>query len=109
MTNSPEILFLLVGRGGSKGLPGKNLREVGGLSLVGYKAKAARQSRYCSRLIVSSDSAEIRAEAARHGVEVLFDRPAELASDTADLFILATGVTFGIRLGGIDHTIKTMA
>ena len=44
MTNSPEILFLLVGRGGSKGLPGKNLREVGGLSLVGYKAKAARPS-----------------------------------------------------------------
>lgn len=83
MANSPEILFLLVGRGGSKGLPGKNLREIGGLSLIGYKAKAARQSRYCSRLIVSSDSAEIRAEAKRHGADVLFDRPAELATDTA--------------------------
>lgn len=83
MTDSPEILFLLVGRGGSKGLPGKNLREIGGLSLVGYKAKAARQSHYCSRLIVSSDSAAIRAEAKRHGAEVLFERPAELATDTA--------------------------
>jgi CMP-N-acetylneuraminic acid synthetase len=78
-----EILFLLVGRSGSKGLPGKNLREIGGLSLVGYKAVAARQSRCCTRLIVSSDSAEIRAEAARHGAEVLFERPAELATDTA--------------------------
>jgi CMP-N,N'-diacetyllegionaminic acid synthase len=83
MTASTEILFLLVGRGGSKGLPGKNLREIGGLSLVGYKARSALQSRYCSRLIVSSDSGEIQAEAQRHGAEVLFSRPAELATDTA--------------------------
>ena len=78
-----EILFLLVGRGGSKGLPGKNLREIGGLSLIGYKARSALQSRYCSRLIVSSDSPEIRSEAVRHGAEMLFERPAELATDTA--------------------------
>jgi CMP-N,N'-diacetyllegionaminic acid synthase len=78
-----EILFLLVGRGGSKGLPGKNLREIGGLSLTGYKARSARASRHCARLIVSSDSPEIQAEARRHGAEVPFSRPAELASDTA--------------------------
>jgi CMP-N-acetylneuraminic acid synthetase len=83
MADSAQVLFLLVGRGGSKGLPSKNLREIGGLSLVGYKAKAARQSRYCTRLIVSSDSAEIRAEAMRHGAEMVFERPAELATDTA--------------------------
>lgn len=83
MTDTAQILFLLVGRGGSKGLPGKNLREIGGLSLIGYKAKAARQSRYCTRLIVSSDSEAIRAEAVRHGAEMLFERPAELAADTA--------------------------
>ncbi len=83
MTKTADILFLLVGRGGSKGLPGKNLREIGGLSLIGYKARSALQSRYCSRLIVSSDSAEIRNEAIRHGAEMLFERPAELATDTA--------------------------
>ncbi len=83
MSKEPQILFLLVGRGGSKGLPGKNLREIGGLSLIGYKAVAALQSRYCKRLIVSSDSAEIRDEAMRHGAEMLFERPAELATDTA--------------------------
>jgi CMP-N,N'-diacetyllegionaminic acid synthase len=83
MTASIEILFLLVGRGGSKGLPDKNLREIGGLSLIGHKAISAKQSRYCSRLIVSSDSPEIQAEAKRHGAEVLFSRPAELATDTA--------------------------
>jgi CMP-N,N'-diacetyllegionaminic acid synthase len=83
MADSAQVLFLLVGRGGSKGLPGKNLREIGGLSLIGYKAVAARKSRYCTRLIVSSDSAEIRNEAMRHGAEILFERPAELATDTA--------------------------
>jgi CMP-N-acetylneuraminic acid synthetase len=83
MANSTQILFLLVGRGGSKGLPGKNLREIDGLSLIGYKARAALQSRYCTRLIVSSDSDEIRDEAMRHGAEMLFERPAELATDTA--------------------------
>jgi len=83
MADSAQVLFLLVGRGGSKGLPGKNLREIGGLSLIGYKARAALQSRYCARLIVSSDSAEIRAEAVRHGAEALFERPPELATDTA--------------------------
>src|ERR1700712_1725037 len=83
MTASMEILFLLVGRGGSKGLPGKNLREIGGLSLIGDKAILAREVRYCSRLIVSSGSAEIQAEAKRHGAEVLFSRPPELATDTA--------------------------
>jgi CMP-N,N'-diacetyllegionaminic acid synthase len=83
MADTAQILFLLVGRGGSKGLPGKNLREISGLSLIGYKARSARQSRFCSRLIVSSESADIRNEAVRHGAEMLFERPAELATDTA--------------------------
>ncbi|QPF82958.1 acylneuraminate cytidylyltransferase family protein [Bradyrhizobium genosp. L] len=83
MTDTAQILFLLVGRGGSKGVPRKNLREIGGLSLIGYKVRSALKSRYCSRLIVSSDSAEIRDEAKRHGAEMLFERPAELATDTA--------------------------
>src|SRR6201995_2247136 len=83
MADTAQVLFLLVGRGGSKGLPGKNLREIGGLSLIGYKAIAARRSRHCTRLIVSSDSAEIRNEAKSHGAEGLFERPAELSNDTA--------------------------
>lgn len=80
---SPEILYLIVARGGSKGLPGKNLRTIAGISLVGYKALSARRSKYCSRLVISTDSAEIQEDARRYGVEVPFTRPAELASDTA--------------------------
>jgi CMP-N,N'-diacetyllegionaminic acid synthase len=78
-----DILFLITARGGSKSIPGKNLRQLGRLSLVGFKARSARKSKYCSRLIISTDNPEIQAEARQHGVEVPFTRPAELASDTA--------------------------
>ena len=78
-----KILFLITARGGSKGVPGKNLRELGGISLVGFKAISARKSKYCSRLIISTDSPEIQENARFYGVEVPFTRPTELASDTA--------------------------
>jgi len=78
-----NILFLITARGGSKGVPGKNLKRIGGISLVGYKAISARKSKYCSRLMISTDSEAIQSEARAHGVEVPFTRPAELATDTA--------------------------
>ena len=78
-----RVLYLIVARGGSKGIPGKNLTRIGGISLVAFKAISAKRSKYCSRLIISTDSAEIQDEARRHGADVLFTRPAELASDTA--------------------------
>lgn len=80
---SPRILFLIAARGGSKGVPGKNLKCIAGLSLVGFKARAALRSSYCTRLVLSSDAAEIRAEGERQGADVPFCRPAGLASDTA--------------------------
>lgn len=87
-----SVLFLVVGRGGSKGLPRKNLSEIGGMSLVGYRVVSARKSANCGRLIVSSDSVEIQDEARRWGAEVLFSRPAELATDvaTSDAVVLHT-------------------
>ena len=73
---SLRLLYLITARGGSKGVPRKNLADIGGLSLIGYKARAARKSGSCTRLIVSSDDPEIIAEAERHGVEAPFVRPA---------------------------------
>lgn len=78
-----KTVFLITARGGSKGVPGKNLRQLGGLSLIGFKARAAKRSPFCSRLMISTDSEEIAAEARRHDVEVPFLRPSELATDTA--------------------------
>ncbi|HEX2163258.1 MAG TPA: acylneuraminate cytidylyltransferase family protein [Thermoanaerobaculia bacterium] len=80
---SPRVLGLIVARGGSKGVPRKNLRRIAGLSLVGYKARAALGSGCCTRLILSSEDAEILEEGRRHGAETPFVRPAELASDEA--------------------------
>jgi CMP-N,N'-diacetyllegionaminic acid synthase len=78
-----KVLFLITARGGSKGVPGKNLKELGGIPLVGFKAISALQSKYCARLIISTDSPDIQKVARQYGAEVPFTRPAELASDTA--------------------------
>ena len=80
---SHTVLYLITARGGSKGVPRKNLQTIGGKSLIAYKAAAAHKSQSCSRLIISSDDQEIIDEARRCGVEAPFIRPAELASDTA--------------------------
>jgi CMP-N,N'-diacetyllegionaminic acid synthase len=78
-----RTLFLITARAGSKGVPGKNLRELAGISLIGFKAISARKSKYCTRLIVSTESTEIQENARRYGAETPFTRPAELATDTA--------------------------
>ena len=78
-----KVLFLIVARGGSKGIPGKNLKKIASIPLVGWKAISARRSRYCHRLIISTDSRQIQAAARRYGAEVPFTRPKKLATDTA--------------------------
>jgi N-acylneuraminate cytidylyltransferase/CMP-N,N'-diacetyllegionaminic acid synthase len=78
-----RVLFLITARGGSKRIPRKNLRRIAGLSLVAFKAISARRSKYCARVILSSDDPEIQEEARRHLVEVPFTRPAHLATDGA--------------------------
>ena len=98
-----KILFLITARGGSKGVPGKNLREIGGLSLVGFKALSAKKSRHCSRLIISTDSAEIQAEARKHDVEVPFTRPAELATDSAKSGPVIAHAMAWIEAEGREH------
>jgi len=76
-----EILGLIPARSGSKGIPGKNLRLLGGKSLVARAAESGLESRLVKRVILSTDSQEIAAEGMRAGAEVPFLRPAELAQD----------------------------
>lgn len=80
---TPEILYLITARGGSKGVPRKNLQPISGLSLVGFKARSAQKAKTCSRLIISTEDKEIQDEALSLDVEAPFLRPAELATDTA--------------------------
>jgi CMP-N-acetylneuraminic acid synthetase len=74
-------LGIIPARGGSKGIPGKNLRPLAGRPLLAYAAEAARASHAIDRLILTTDSAEIADLGRRHGIEVPFLRPPELARD----------------------------
>lgn len=83
MIGGRSVLALITARGGSKGVPGKNILPIGGKPLIQWTIDAARASRYIDRLILSSDDAAIMAAAAAGGCEVPFRRDASLASDTA--------------------------
>jgi CMP-N-acetylneuraminic acid synthetase len=76
-----HVLALVPARGGSKGIPGKNVRPLAGHSLLYYAAQAAAASGVVDRMILSTDSTEIAAEGRRAGLEVPFVRPAVLAQD----------------------------
>jgi len=71
---------IIPARGGSKGIPNKNLAKVGGISLVGRAITVCQKSEVVNQVIVSTDSEEIAEEAERHGAIICF-RPKELAGD----------------------------
>jgi len=75
------VLGIIPARGGSKGIPGKNVRALAGRPLLAYAAEAARASATIDRLILTTDSPEIAALGRRFGIEVPFVRPPELARD----------------------------
>jgi CMP-N-acetylneuraminic acid synthetase len=77
----PHVVAGIFARGGSKGVPRKNVRLLGGKPLIAWAIEAARASTLISRVIVSTDDQEIAAVACRFGAEVPFLRPAELARD----------------------------
>ena len=82
----PEILAVIPARGGSQGIPKKNLRPLAGRPLIAWSIAAAQQSRLVSRILASTDNEEIAAVARAYGAEVPFLRPAELAqNETRDL------------------------
>lgn len=78
-----NILGIIPARGGSKGIPGKNLKLLAGKPLIGHTIDAAKSCKVVSRIIVSTDSQEIAAFAKSSGVDVPFLRPAALSGDTA--------------------------
>jgi len=77
-------LVVIPARGGSKGVKHKNLRRLGGVSLVALAIRCARSVGGVDRIVVTTDSKEIADEAMREGGTVVY-RPSELASDTADV------------------------
>jgi CMP-N-acetylneuraminic acid synthetase len=78
-----NIVALICARGGSKGLPGKNIRPLAGVPLIAWSIRQAKTVPRIGRVIVSTDSTEIAAVAREAGAEVPFLRPAELAQDNS--------------------------
>lgn len=80
---TPSIHALIPARGGSKGVPRKNLHDVAGFPLVAYSIAAALGARCTDTTVVTTDSPEIARVAAQHGAEVPFLRPPQFADDSA--------------------------
>ena len=83
MIGKRKVLALIPARGGSKGLPGKNILPVAGRPLLAWSVDAARAAHCVDRVVLSSDDDAIMAAARACGCEVPFVRPAALASDAA--------------------------
>lgn len=83
MINNLSILCIIPARGGSKRLPGKNVKSIGGKPMIAHAIAAAHGSAYIDRTVVSTDDKEIARVAEAYGGTVPFLRPAELATDMA--------------------------
>jgi len=81
MIKGKTILAIIPARGGSKGLPGKNIKEIAGKPLIAWSIEQGKKSKYIDKLIVSTDDKEIANISKKYGADVPFIRPAELASD----------------------------
>jgi N-acylneuraminate cytidylyltransferase/CMP-N,N'-diacetyllegionaminic acid synthase len=77
------MIAIIPARGGSKGLPGKNVRPLNGKPLIAYAIEEALKTKHIDRVIISTDDEEIAKVAVQYGAELPFMRPSELASDTA--------------------------
>ena len=81
MIENKTVLAIIPARGGSKGVPRKNIRDVAGKPLIAWTIEEAKKSEYIDRLVVSTDNQEIADIAVQWGGDVPFMRPAELALD----------------------------
>ena len=86
MTAPQRVLAVIPARGGSRGLPGKNIRPLMGMPLIGHTILLAKACPEIDRLIVSTDADEIAAVARQFGVDLPFQRPADLAQDDTPIW-----------------------
>lgn len=104
MIDGRRVLLVIPARGGSKGLPGKNLRRVEGRPLLAWTIDAAKGSQYADRTILSSDDDAIMQVGKDLGCDVPFRRPAELATDiasTIDVVLHALDALPGFDIVGV--------
>src|SRR4030043_381549 len=92
MIDKYKVVCVIPARGGSKGVPRKNIKNLAGKPLIAYTIEQALQSQYIDRTIVSTEDKEIADIAKQYGAEVPFMRPKDLAGDlvaTVDVLLHA--------------------
>jgi CMP-N,N'-diacetyllegionaminic acid synthase len=95
-----SVLVVIPARGGSKGVPGKNIKLLNGKALINYTVDEARKLFNDNQIIVSTDSPDIKACVEEGGIEVPFLRPSQLATDTAGTYeVLLHAVDFYEKSG----------
>ena len=83
MINGKKIIAIIPARGGSKGIPGKNIKQICGKPLIAWTIKQALSSRYIDEVFVSTDSKKIATVSKKYGAGVPFLRPAKYALDSS--------------------------
>ena len=99
MIGAERVIAIVPARGGSKGIPRKNLADLGGHPLIAWPIIIAARTPCIDRIIVSTDDPEIAAAARRYGAEIA-DRRAELATDTAGVFEVVLDLRGRLREAG---------
>ena len=105
-----SVLGIIPARGGSKSIPGKNIKSFVGRPLIAWVIGALRESKICDRVIVSTDDEAIAEVAKKYGAEVPFMRPAELAQDdTPTLPVLRHAVLWLKEHEGYEPSVMVLA
>ena len=87
MFKNYKVLAIVPARGGSKGIPLKNLKKVNGLSLIGHVGNLVKQEDEIDKTILSSDNELIVNEAKKYGIEAPFIRPKYLSGDRIEILM----------------------
>ena len=110
MINNKRVLGIIPARGGSKGIPRKNIQQILGVPLIAYTIDEGLKSRYIDRLIVSTDDQEIANISLNYHAEVPFIRPRALATDTATSVATLQHAVNSVEKGAarFDYVIELM-
>lgn len=103
-----KILYVIPARGGSKGIPHKNIKPLGGIPLIDYSVKVARELADDCDICVSTDDGEIAATVERLGLKVPFLRPAELATDKSGTYEVLLHALDFYSARGVDYDVLVL-
>ena len=104
MSSNGKVLAVIPARGGSKGLPGKNIRSFAGLPLIAHSILFAKMCPEIDRCIVSTDSSEIAEVARRYDADVPFLRPSDLAQDDTPMWpVIHHALDYVEESGGVKY------